>query len=121
MSQFSALLSCKDAVFNKNQGKLGNDGPNQEIEGVEKKDYTAYHAVSETGPRVGDVIAFQVIEMADNYAPEVSDYKEGKVLECDGKKLVTFELIKLSSKRKNGKFEMDDQENQGDKVVSYNW
>ena len=67
-----ALLYCRDAVFNKKDKKdsiLKNNG------------YSAYNAVSDSVPRVGDVIAFKIVQMRKNYAPEVSDCKEGKVLE----------------------------------------
>jgi hypothetical protein len=47
---------------------------------VKNKGYSAYHAVSDSVPRVGDIIAFKIVEIRENYAPEVSDCKEGKVL-----------------------------------------
>jgi len=117
LSQFSALLNCRDAVFNKNEKKA--DEASMDI--VENKDYSAYHAVSDSGPRVGDVIAFKVVEMGENYAPEVSDFKEGKVLECDGTNTVTFELLKMSKKKKTGKFEIGEDADQEEKVQTFNW
>ena len=117
MSQSSALLNCKDAVFNKNKEKGGEAS----TESSENKDYSAYHAVSDSGPRVGDVIAFKVVEMGENYAPEVSDYKEGKVLECDGTNTVTFDLLRVTKKKKAGKFEIDDDTEQEEKVHTFNW
>jgi len=117
LSQFSALLNCRDAVFNKNEKKA--DEASMDI--VENKDYSAYHAVSDSGPRVGDVIAFKIVEMGENYAPEVSDFKEGKVLECDGTNTVTFELLKMSKKKKTGKFEIGEDADQEEKVQTFNW
>jgi hypothetical protein len=117
LSQFSALLNCKDAVFNKNGKKA--DEANMDI--VENKDYSAYHEVSNSGPRVGDVIAFKIVEMGENYAPEVSAFKEGKVLECDGTNTVTFELLKMTKKKKTGKFEIGEDDDQEEKVLTFNW
>jgi len=114
LSQFSTLLNCKDSVFDKNSESTV-------VAPVETKDYSAYHAVSGSGPRVGDIIAFKVIEMGENYTPEVSDFKEGKVLECEGTNTVTFELLKVSKKKKNGKFEIEEEEQEEEKVVTFNW
>jgi len=114
LSQFSALLGCRDAVFDKNTD-------NSVEVTIEEKDYSAYHAVSESGPRVGDVIAFKVIEMGENYTPGVSDYKEGKVLECDGTSTVTFELLKMKKKNKTGKFEIGEDDDQQERVVTFKW
>ena len=113
LSQFSALLNCKDSVFDKNSEST--------IVAPEIKDYSVYHAVSGSGPRVGDIIAFKVLEMGENYTPEVSDFKEGKVLECEGTNTVTFELLKMSKKKKNGKFEIEEDQQQEEKIVTFNW
>ena len=122
MSQFSALLNCNGAVFSKNIEKGGGSTMETlDSEVMDNKDYSAYHAVSDTGPRVGDVIAFKVVEMGENYAPEVSDYKEGKVLECDGTNTVTFELLKMTKKKKTGKFELDDANEENEQVKTFNW
>jgi len=116
MAQFSTLLNCRDAVFNKNSVATEESTTN-----VVTKDYSAYHPVSESGPRVGDVIAFKILEMGENYTPEISDYKEGKVLECDGTKTVTFELIKVTKKKMGGKFEIEEEGQQEERIVTFNW
>jgi len=106
-SQLSALFNCKGQVFDRNSVA---------------KDYSAYHLVSDSGPRVGDIIAFKHVEMGENYTPEVSDYKEGKVIECDGTNWVTFEMLTQTKVKKNGKFEIDDdQSDLSDKVQTFNW
>merc|ERR1712098_95979 len=106
-SQLSALFNCKGQVFDRNSVA---------------KDYSAYHLVSDSGPRVGDIIAFKHVEMGENYTPEVSDYKEGKVTECDGTNWVTFEMLTQTKVKKNGKFEIeDDQSDLSDKVQTFNW
>merc|ERR1719300_2001413 len=106
-SQLFALFNCKGQVFDRNSVA---------------KDYSAYHLVSDSGPRVGDIIAFKHVEMGENYTPEVSDYKEGKVTECDGTNWVTFEMLTQTKVKKNGKFEIDDdQSDLSDKVQTFNW
>ena len=108
MSQFSALLNCAGKVFDKNDEPV--------------KDYTAYHLVSESGPRVGDVIAFKHLDLGENYSPEVSDYKEGKVLEVDENQTVVFEMITNSKRKKNGRFEMEEiQSNEFEKHKTISW
>uniref|UniRef100_UPI00358FF3B1 coilin isoform X2 n=1 Tax=Myxine glutinosa TaxID=7769 RepID=UPI00358FF3B1 len=44
------------------------------------RDYMSLVTLNGT-PRAGDNIAFKMLEMGENYSPEVSEYKEGKVLE----------------------------------------
>ena len=108
LSHFSALLNCGGKVFDK------NDEP--------AKDYTAYHLVSQSGPRVGDVIAFKHLDLGVNYTPEVSEYKEGKVLEVDENQSVVFEMITKSKVKKNGRFEMEENQSMEDeKHKTFPW
>ena len=107
-SEFSALLNCNGKVFDKTKEPV--------------KDYSAYHLVSGSGPRVGDIIAFKHVVMGENYAPEVSDYKEGKVVECDGTSSVTFEMLTSSSVRRAGRFELEDEQVETeDKIQMFQW
>ena len=108
-AEFSALLNCKGKVFDKDEEPV--------------KDYTAYHLVSASGPRIGDLIAFKHVEMGANYTPEVSEYKEGKVVECEGTESVTFEMIKTRTvKRAGGKFEIEEESvHQEDKIQTFVW
>ena len=108
-AEFSVLLNCKGKVFDKDEEPV--------------KDYTAYHLVSASGPRVGDLIAFKHVEMGANYTPEVSDYKEGKVVECEGTESVIFEMIKTRTvKRAGGKFEIEEESvHQEDKIQTFVW
>ena len=107
-SEFSALLNCNGKVFDKTKEPV--------------KDYSAYHLVSGSGPRVGDIIAFKHVIMGENYAPEVSDYKEGKVVECDGTSTVTFEMLTSSSVRRQGRFELEDEQVETeDKIQMFQW
>uniref|UniRef100_A0A8C4QLQ3 FIP-RBD domain-containing protein n=1 Tax=Eptatretus burgeri TaxID=7764 RepID=A0A8C4QLQ3_EPTBU len=72
------------------------------------RDYTTLASLNGT-PRAGDNIAFKMLEMGDNYSPEVSKYKEGKVLDYNQ---VTCETVILltknpsAGKRANGKFDL---------------
>ena len=42
--------------------------------------------------RINDVIAFKMVEMSSNYTPEVSEYKEGRVVDIQDN-LVTFNIV----------------------------
>ena len=42
--------------------------------------------------RMNDVIAFKMVEMSSNYTPEVSEYKEGRVVDIQDN-LVTFNIV----------------------------
>merc|ERR1711915_808993 len=108
LSHFSALLNCNGKVFDRNEPPV--------------KDYTALQPVSESGARVGDIIAFKHIEMSENYTPELSDYKEGKVLEVDENKSVVLEMITKSKVRKTGRFEIEDFETiEEERQKSFSW
>ncbi|XP_061080736.1 coilin [Conger conger] len=72
-------------------------------------------------PQVGQRIAFKLLELTENYTPEVSDYKEGKIIGID---LVTnqVELELLSSApapAEPGKFDLVYQNADGSEIVEY--
>ena len=97
--------SLSHSVFNPCTGQV--DVYTNKSVVVQNKDYSTYPAVGDTEPRVEDIIAFKVVELGEDYAPRVSEYKEGKVLEVDDEE-VKFNLVNNGYKRKNGKFEIDD-------------
>ncbi|XP_071949306.1 uncharacterized protein [Antedon mediterranea] len=83
-------------------------------------------------PRVGDVICYKILELSASYMPEVSAYKEGKVIEYDAtSQSVTLELCEgftsSENMKREGRFEMElDEEYIQDKtehenVVSVQW
>ncbi|XP_068119724.1 coilin isoform X2 [Hyperolius riggenbachi] len=47
-----------------------------------RKDYSTLPLLA-APPQVGKCIAFKLLELTDNYTPEVSDYKEGRILSFD--------------------------------------
>ena len=108
LSQFSALLNCNGAVFDRNEHPV--------------KDYSAFHVVGESGPRVGDIIAFKHIEMSENYTPELSQYKEGKVVDVGENHSVVFEMITQSKVKKSGRFEIEEfQCSEDEKNKTFSW
>ena len=106
--------SLSHSVFNPCTGQV--DVYTNKSVVVQNKDYFTYPAVGDTEPRVEDIIAFKVVELGEDYAPRVSEYKEGKVLEVDDEE-VKFNLVNNGYKRKNGKFEIDDIH--GEETVTY--
>ena len=68
------------------------------------------------------MIAFKHLDLGENYTPELSDYKEGKVLEVDENKSVVFEMITRSKVKKNGRFEMEENQSIDDeKHKRFSW
>ncbi|XP_077489907.1 uncharacterized protein LOC144100876 [Amblyomma americanum] len=90
-----------------------------------KKSYAAYPPLK-TPPRVGDLIAFKVLELDSTYCPNVSDYKEGKVMHHNPvSDMVLIELKNAEAKPTyGGKFELEVPE-EGlppmEKVVQLMW
>lgn len=79
-------------------------------------------------PRVGDNIAFKVLEISLSYTPEISDYKEGIVQGVDSNGSVKVLLADQSRSRKIGdgtlsrKFELNsDDEVENDDTLEVHW
>uniref|UniRef100_S4RZ57 Uncharacterized protein n=1 Tax=Petromyzon marinus TaxID=7757 RepID=S4RZ57_PETMA len=75
---------------------------------VVKRNYSALPTL-DGPPRAGDHIAFKMLEMNENYSPEVSDYKEGEVLRFDPISRELEIMVKSdpsTGKRMGGKFEL---------------
>jgi len=104
-AEFSALLNSRDAAFTKD----GAQTTDLNINKNSQKDYTQYHEVSQGGPRLHDVIAFKMIEMSENYTPELSEYKEGRVVQLQDDAVV-FEIISQKIRKRTGRFELETEE-----------
>ncbi|KAL3238741.1 hypothetical protein MRX96_021775 [Rhipicephalus microplus] len=77
-------------------------------------------------PKPGDVIAFKILELDANYCPNVSDYKEGNVLQHNAvSDFLSIELKRAEAKKTyGGKFELevpDEGMPPVEKVVSILW
>lgn len=98
-----ALLSCQGQVFAK-------DGSEGVVNGTaaKEKDYSSFPTL-EAVPGVGAVIAYKVMELSVDYTPEVSAYKEGKVLGVEGETLF-IELLAGFVKRSGGRFELGEED-----------
>ena len=55
------------------------------------KDYEALERAVVDTISVNDCVAFKMIEMSDSYTPELSGWKEGKVIAKDGS-VITFQV-----------------------------
>ncbi|XP_062591328.1 coilin-like [Saccostrea cucullata] len=60
-------------------------------------------------PNPGDKIAFKMLEMSENYTPEVGDYKEAEVLSFNSSSQIVEMKISpgFNKERTSGKFEVD--------------
>ncbi|XP_049926218.1 coilin isoform X2 [Epinephelus moara] len=65
-------------------------------EGAPKQDYSSMPLLA-APPQVGQKIAFKLLELTENYTPEVSGYKEGKIVSFDPTtKQIELELLNIS-------------------------
>ncbi|KAJ3105484.1 hypothetical protein HDU96_008567 [Phlyctochytrium bullatum] len=66
--------------------------PSRSTDSWKVKDYSQYPALKGL-PRIGSVLAFKTLELSALYTPELSQYKEGTVLQVDAaSSMVTIEL-----------------------------
>ncbi|XP_028395284.1 coilin-like [Dendronephthya gigantea] len=90
---------------------------------VSEKDFSSYPLLHGP-PRVGDTIAFKMIELSQSYTPEISRYKEGKVLSFDSpSQVLKLKLTKESLTKVKGdghvssKFEIFDNDIEDEEVM----
>ncbi|XP_062886781.1 coilin [Mobula hypostoma] len=73
-------------------------------------------------PQVGERIAFKVLELSENYTPELSDYKEGRIVSYDAETQqveLSVESETSGSSKEPGKFDLVYQSENGEAVVEY--
>ncbi|XP_044037993.1 coilin [Siniperca chuatsi] len=91
-----------------------------EAESAPKQDYSSMPLLA-APPQVGQKIAFKLLELTENYTPEVSEYREGKIVSFDPTtKQVELELINAFQARvEPGKFDLVYQNPDGSERVEY--
>ncbi|XP_054859640.1 coilin [Eublepharis macularius] len=87
---------------------------------VPKKDYSKLPLLA-APPQIGEKIAFKLLELTENYTPEVSDYKEGKIISWNPtNKQLELEILSFSAVAKEpGKFDLVYQSADGAETVEY--
>lgn len=87
---------------------------------VSKPDYSSMPLLA-APPQVGQRIAFKLLELTENYTPEVSDYKEAKILSVDPiSKQIELELqTSFQAPVEPGKFDLVYQNPDGSERVEY--
>ncbi|XP_050961846.1 coilin [Labeo rohita] len=85
-----------------------------------KRDYTALPLLA-APPAVGQKIAFKLLELTENYTPEVSDYKEGKIIAFNPQtKMMELEMLsRPQAPAEPGKFDLVYQNPDGSERVEY--
>ncbi|KAJ8251641.1 hypothetical protein GJAV_G00223540 [Gymnothorax javanicus] len=85
-----------------------------------KRDYASMPLLA-APPQVGQKIAFKLLELTENYTPEVSDYKEGKIIGIDqSTNQVELELLSSApAPTEPGKFDLVYQTPDGSEIVEY--
>ncbi|XP_054441420.1 coilin [Pteronotus mesoamericanus] len=85
-----------------------------------KKDYSLLPLLA-AAPQVGEKIAFKLLELTSDYSPDVSDYKEGKILSHNPEtQQVDIEILSsLPAMKEPGKFDLVYHNENGTEVVEY--
>ncbi|XP_051014225.1 coilin [Acomys russatus] len=85
-----------------------------------KKDYSLLPLLA-AAPQVGEKIAFKLLELTSDYSPDVSDYKEGRLLSHDPEtQQVDIEVLSsLPALKEPGKFDLVYHNENGTEVVEY--
>ncbi|XP_005747351.1 coilin [Pundamilia nyererei] len=92
----------------------------KEAVSVPKQDYNSMPLLA-APPQVGQRIAFKLLELTENYTPEVSEYKEGKIVSFDPiNRQIELELLNVSqASGEPGKFDLVYQNPDGSERVEY--
>ncbi|XP_016045304.1 coilin [Erinaceus europaeus] len=87
---------------------------------IQKKDYSLLPLLA-AAPQVGEKIAFKLLELTSNYSPDVSEYKEGKILSHNPEtQQVDIEILSsLPALKEPGKFDLVYHNENGAEVVEY--
>ncbi|XP_072207764.1 coilin [Excalfactoria chinensis] len=96
--------------------------PVQNAVDVPKRDYSVLPLLA-APPQVGERIAFKRLELNENYSPEVSSYKEGRIISWNAdKKQIELEILSSSASRiakEPGKFDLVYQSADGAELIEY--
>ncbi|CAH2291843.1 coilin [Pelobates cultripes] len=87
---------------------------------IPKRDYNTLPLLA-APPQTGTRIAFKLLELTENYTPEVSDYKEGKLLNYNPltQELEVEILSRQTREKEPGKFDLVYQTEDGTDIVEY--
>ncbi|XP_040291247.1 LOW QUALITY PROTEIN: coilin [Bufo bufo] len=86
---------------------------------VQKTDYGTLPLLA-APPQLGKIIAFKLLELTENYTPEVSDYKEGRVLSYDAvSQQLEVEILSQQRRKEPGKFDLVYEGEDGRNIVEY--
>uniref|UniRef100_A0A8C0V3N4 Coilin n=1 Tax=Cyanistes caeruleus TaxID=156563 RepID=A0A8C0V3N4_CYACU len=89
---------------------------------ISKRDYSVLPLLA-APPQVGERIAFKRLELTENYSPEVSDYKEAKIISWNAeKRQIELEILSTSGgqfAKEPGKFDLVYQSADGEQLIEY--
>uniref|UniRef100_H3A824 Coilin n=1 Tax=Latimeria chalumnae TaxID=7897 RepID=H3A824_LATCH len=87
---------------------------------ITKRDYSALPLLA-APPQAGEKIAFKLLELTENYTPEVSEYKEGRIVDYNPiTKQLKLEILSTRAALKEpGKFDLVYQREDGAEVIEY--
>ncbi|XP_067884046.1 LOW QUALITY PROTEIN: coilin, partial [Heterodontus francisci] len=88
---------------------------------IPKRDYSKLPLLA-APPQVGERIAFKMLELSENYTPELSDYKEGRIISYNPSTQqveLAVDTVSTGSSKEPGKFDLIYQTESGEDVVEY--
>ncbi|XP_071429917.1 coilin [Pithys albifrons albifrons] len=89
---------------------------------IPKRDYSVLPLLA-APPQVGEKIAFKRLELTENYSPEISDYKEAKIISWNAdKKQIELEILSSAAgqpAKEPGKFDLVYQSADGAELIEY--
>ncbi|XP_020375723.1 coilin [Rhincodon typus] len=89
--------------------------------GAPKRDYSKLPLLA-APPQVGERIAFKMLELSENYTPELSDYKEGRIVSYNANTQeveLCVDSISTERSKEPGKFDLIYPTKSGDNMVEY--
>uniref|UniRef100_UPI00398F05E5 coilin isoform X2 n=1 Tax=Pristiophorus japonicus TaxID=55135 RepID=UPI00398F05E5 len=88
---------------------------------VPQRDYSKLPLLA-APPQVGERIAFKVLELSESYTPELSDYKEGRIMSYNPSTQqvgLSVDSVSTESSKEPGKFDLIYQTENGEDMVEY--
>ncbi|XP_059509554.1 coilin isoform X2 [Stegostoma tigrinum] len=89
--------------------------------GPPKRDYSKLPLLA-APPQVGERIAFKMLELSENYTPELSDYKEGRIVSYNANTQeveLCVDSISTERSKEPGKFDLIYPTKNGEDMVEY--
>lgn len=104
----------------KQENTISGSSVTQTLPEAPKRDYGLLPLLA-APPQMGQRIAFKILRLTDNYTPELSEYKEGKIVDYDAvTQQIKLEVLSaISASKEPGKFDLVYHSKSGAQVIEY--